>query len=163
MPEKITEIKAERACLQDKAEVMAILDNTNFFRPNELEIAEEVFDDAIAEGPEGDYQNYVAKAGNKTVGWICFGETPCTIGTFDIYWLAVDPEIQNRGVGSFLMEYATELIRKRNGRLIVVETSGHARYISTRHFYERIGYFEAANLKDFYAEGDDKIIYLKYL
>jgi len=161
MPGKTVKIRVHRASLQDKTAVMLMLTETNFFRPIELKIAEEVFDDAIAKGAKGDYQSFVAREGRKTIGWICFGQTPCTIGTFDIYWLVVEPQNQNRGIGSFLMQYATDLIGKRNGRMIVVETSGNPRYRMTRRFYEKIGYHKAARLKEFYADGDDKIIYVK--
>ncbi|MFH1614190.1 MAG: GNAT family N-acetyltransferase [Planctomycetota bacterium] len=157
-------IKVQRASLEDKAAVMSILSRTGFFRANELEIAEEVFDDAVTKGPEGDYQSFVAREEeHNTIGWVCFGPTPCTIGTFDVYWLAVDPQHQNRGVGSFLMQYAADFIENLKGRMIVVETSGNPRYQITRRFYEKTGYHRAASLKDFYADGDDKIIYVKYL
>lgn len=140
-----------------------MLAKTNSFRPNELQIAKEVFDDSIANGPKGHYQSFVAKERHTTIGWLCFGPTPCTLGTFDIYWLVVDPQNQNCGVGSFLMRFAENLIKKRKGRMIVVDTSSNARYLWARHFYENIGYRKAARLKNFYAPGDDKITYVKYL
>lgn len=145
---------------EDKAPVMALLHATGFFRPGELVIAEEVFDDALAKGPQGDYQSFVATEGAQTIGWLCFGQTPCTLGTFDIYWVAVDPKYQGRGIGKALMNFAHNCIQNRQGRLIVVETSGNPRYISTRRFYESLGYIQEACLKDFYAVDDDKIIYL---
>ena len=150
-----------------------MLAETNSFRPNELRVAEEVFDDAIAKGPKGDYQSFVAEEKRNTarrashtaqqVGWLCFGPTPCTVGTFDIYWVVVHPQCQNRGAGSFLMRYAERLIKKRSGRMIVVDTSGSPRYLSARRFYRRNGYHRSARLKNFYAPADDKIIYVKYL
>lgn len=152
-----------RARQEDRASVMAILKETKFFRPEELKVAEEVFDDELSDGPEGEYRSFVAREAHKTIGWVCFGPTPCTVGTFDIYWLVVDPENQNRGVGTSLMQYATTLIKNLKGRMAVVDTSGSQRYLPTRNFYEKLGYSRTARVKDFYAEGDDKIIYVKYL
>jgi ribosomal protein S18 acetylase RimI-like enzyme len=163
MPGKPVKIKVHRACSQDKTAVMRMLACTNFFKPYELQIAEEVFDDAIAEGPKGDYQSFVARGNCDTIGWICFGRTPCTVGTFDIYWVVVDPENQNRGIGAFLMGYAADFIKKHKGRMILVDTAGNPRYLPTRRFYKKVGYRKAACLKDFYADGDDKIIYIKRL
>jgi len=163
MPTKPLKIIVHRARSLDKTAVMLMLAKTNSFRPNELQIAEEVFDDAIANGPKGDYQSFVAKEKRNAIAWLCFGPTPCTLGTFDIYWLVVHPQNQNRGVGSFLMQYAETLIKKRSGRMIVVDTSGSPRYLLARRFYENIGYRKAAGLKNFYAPSDDKIIYVKYL
>jgi ribosomal protein S18 acetylase RimI-like enzyme len=150
-----------RAQPEDKASVMAILKKTKFFRPEELKVAEEVFDDALSGGCEGDYQSFVARDGHKTIGWICFGPTPCTVGTFDIYWLVVSPESQNRGVGTSLVQYATTVIKNCKGRMIVVDTSGSQRYLSTRQFYEKLGYRKESCVEDFYSVGDDKIIYVK--
>jgi ribosomal protein S18 acetylase RimI-like enzyme len=59
------------------------------------------------------------------------------------------------------MDFAEGKIRGIGGRLFVVETSGRDSYLPTRAFYERLGYTIAAEVKDFYAPGDDKIIYTK--
>ena len=150
-----------RAGQADKDVVMAILKRTKFFRPEELKIAEEVFDDSISGDLEVGYQSFVAREAHKTIGWVCFGPTPCTVGTFDIYWLAVDPENQNNGVGTSLVQYATAIIKNLKGRMITVDTSGSQRYFSTRQFYEKLGYYNEACIKDFYSVGDDKIIYIK--
>ena len=153
--------RIRRASPEDKEAVMTILKQIEFFRPEELKIAEEVFDDSISGGPEVDYQSFVARESHKTIGWVCFGPTPCTVGTFDIYWLAVDPENQNNGVGTSLMQYATTIIKNLKGRMITVDTSGSQRYLSTRRFYEMLGHCKEACIKVFYSVGDDKIIYIK--
>jgi len=59
------------------------------------------------------------------------------------------------------MDFAEQKIRDAGGRLYIVETSGRESYLPTRKFYEKIGYTIAACVKDFYAVGDDKIIYTK--
>lgn len=142
---------------------MSILDRTGFFRPCELRIAEEVLDDALATGTDGNYQSYVAVERDNVIGWICFGPTPWTIGTFDIYWLAVEPAKQRCGIGFSLVEFATELISRCGGRIIAVDTSGSSRYDSTRRFYEKMGYRQAARIRNFYNIGDDKVVYIKKL
>ncbi len=148
---------------KDRVKVLSILRETNFFRPVELKIAEEVFDDAVLKGPDGDYQSFVVEENNRIIGWVCFGPTPCTVGTFDIYWLVVAAQKQRRGVGASLVRHSTNLIKACNGRMIVVETSGSTRYLPTRQFYKKMGYRKAGQIKDFYAPGDDKIIYVKSL
>jgi D-alanine-D-alanine ligase len=146
---------------EDVGPVLKFLEETNFFRPGEIVIAEEVITDAIKYGPSGPYQSYVFEDNGKVIGWVCWGATPCTVGSFDIYWLGVAPACQGRGLGRRLMDFAEEQIRTAGGRLYVVETSGREIYLPTRAFYERIGYTIAAVVKDFYAPGDDKIIYTK--
>jgi ribosomal protein S18 acetylase RimI-like enzyme len=136
---------------------------TQFFRPAELAVAREVFDEALADGPQTDYQSFVAQHDSEVAGWICFGPTPCTQGTFDIYWIVVAPASQRTGIGSALVDFAVEQIKNQNSRLVVVDTSGSERYAATRQFYEKKGFQPAARIKDFYATGDDKVIYVKPL
>ena len=145
----------------DRDAVMQLVAGTQFFRPDELTVAAEVLDEALAKGPADHYQSFVFDDGHGAVGWVCHGPIACTIGSHDIYWLAVSPACQGRGLGRLLMEFAEARIRETGGRLAVVETSGRAEYESTRTFYRHIGYAEAARLHEFYAPGDDKVIYLK--
>lgn len=152
-----------RARPEDRASVLGLLEKTGFFRPDELKIAAEVYDEAIAAGSDGDYQSFVAFKVQETIGWICFGPTPCTLGTYDIYWLGVDPNCQKAGVGRSLVQYACQQIKNRTGRLVVVDTSGSRRYEPSRCFYEKLGFVRAAQIADFYAIGDDKVIYIKRL
>jgi ribosomal protein S18 acetylase RimI-like enzyme len=103
----------------------------------------------------------VAEINGETVGWICYGPTPCTIGTFDIYWIGVSSAWQGHGIGRALTAYAEQLIRDRGGRLFVVETSGRESYAPTRRFYEALGYEQAASIPDFYGPGDPRVIFTK--
>jgi ribosomal protein S18 acetylase RimI-like enzyme len=146
---------------EDRQVVLSFLADTGFFRPDEIEIARELIDSAIAEGPKGHYQSFVACIGKDTVGWVCWGPTPCTLGTFDIYWLGVAPNMQSRGIGRALTNFAEQTIAERGGRLFVVETSSRDTYTPTRRFYEALGYHEAARIPDFYGPGDDRVIFLK--
>lgn len=154
-------IRYAAAC--DRKAVHEFIKATNFFRPDEVDVAMEVFDDALKNGPDGHYQSYVIDENNTPVGWVCFGPTPCTIGTYDLYWIAVDPACQSKGYGRILMTFAEQQIKKRGGRLVIVETSGRPGYIATRKFYLKIGYLESSRVWDFYAPADDKVIYIKRL
>ena len=147
----------------DQTAVLDLIERTGFFRPVELEIAREVFNDAAEMKPGCTYQSYVAEVDSEVAGWICFGATPCTLGTFDIYWVAVDPAFQHKGAGTRLVRFAEEKAKAQDGRLLAVETSGTKRYGPTRRFYEKLGYKLAARVPEFYAPGDDKCIYLKTL
>lgn len=148
----------------DERAVLDLLERTAFFRPCEVTVAREVFCEAVSGKPECTYQSFAAvDHQDKPVGWVCFGATPCTVGTFDMYWIVVDPLLQRKGIGRKLTQFAEQEIKNQKGRLIVVETSGSPRYEPTRRFYEQNGYILAADIPDFYAPGDSKCIYLKPL
>src|SRR5213076_203372 len=134
---------------------------TGLFRPDEVAIAVELLDDALA-GDE-DYRFLGAYADDRLVGYACWGPTPGTTGTFDLYWIVVDPARQGTGLGTALLRAVEERLTTDQGRLIVVETSSRADYAPTRAFYERRGYTQAALLPGYYAPGDDLVLYLKDL
>ncbi len=147
----------------DRDRILGFTQRTGFFRPDELEIAREVLDDAICEGPGGHYQSFVIEVEGVAAGWVCCGPTPCTVGTWDIYWIVVAPEHQSRKMGRALLDYAEARIRERGGRLAVLETSGRSEYRSTRGFYLRCGYAESAVIPDYYGPGDAMVVYTKRL
>ena len=155
------EWKIRRSKLGDRKGILKLVAETGLFRPGEIEVAREILDDALRDGAGGHYQSYTATAAGGAIGWVCFGPTPCTEGTFDLYWIAVDPRRQGRGVGRTLMRHAEDVIARSSGRLVVVETSGREDYRHTRTFYAGIGYREVSRVPDFYAPGDPKIIYAK--
>ena len=105
----------------------------------------------------------VASKGNKVVGYICYGPTPMTVGTFDLYWIASAPEVRGQGVGSALVAAMEGDLRKRKARLLRVETSAMEAYGPTRGFYEAMQYKEEARFRDFYKVGEDLIILSKRL
>ena len=144
----------------DRRRIEEITRAVRVFRDDEVPVALEVFDGAVAGSP--DYVALGATVDERLVGWICWGPTPCTLGTYDLYWMAVDPAAQAAGIG-------TALLREMEGRLagsarlIVVETAGRPDYRPTRAFYEARGYRKAAIIPDFYAPGDDQVVYVKAL
>jgi D-alanine-D-alanine ligase len=154
-------IEIRRCRPEDRQAVLSFLAETGFFRPDEIEVAREVFDAALADGPGEDYQSFVAQVKQETVGWVCFGPTPCTLGTYDIYWVGVAPAWQGRGIGRALTVFAEQAISDRGGRLSVVETSSREAYRPTRRFYEALGYREAGRITEFYGPGDHRVILVK--
>jgi len=147
----------------DRDGILAFMKGTGFFNDDEIEVAREVLEDAIAKGPAGHYQSFTLLDEGQPAGWICCGHTPCTKGTFDIYWIGVSANAQGRGYGRALLEHVEKFIRRMKGRIIIIETSGRPLYDSTRGFYLKTGYAEAARIPDFYDQGDGRVIYAKAL
>lgn len=144
----------------DRRRIGEITHAAGLFREEEIAVALEVFDEAVRNGPGNTYRMLGAEVDGRLAGWICWGLTPCTVGTYDLYWMAVDPPSQGSGIGTALL---VEMERRLDGaaRLIVVETAGRQDYAPTRAFYAARGYRAAALIPDFYAPGDDQVVFVK--
>ena len=147
----------------DREHVRRIVESTGFFRTDEVDVAVELVDERLAKGPASGYEFVFADRGGRAVGYACFGPIACTIGSYDLYWIAVDADQQGTGLGRLLLNAAEDAIRRGGGRHVYIETSNRPQYTPTRGFYDRCGYRQAAVLPDFYAPGDDKVIYVKDL
>jgi len=148
---------------EDKPAIMQMLQDIPEFKPAEVDIAEEVIDSYIQEPIRSGYQIFVAEVGSSIAGYICYGPTPLTEGTWDIYWLAVNPKQQGQGIGKALLGFAEDKIKKTEGRLVLIETSAKPEYAATKRFYRSEGYELACQIADFYAPGDDKLVFQKQL
>jgi GNAT superfamily N-acetyltransferase len=144
----------------DRGRIEEITRAAGLFREEEIPVALEVFDGAVAGSP--DYIALGAEHEGSLAGWICWGPTPCTLGTYDLYWMAVDPARQRAGIGTALL-HGMERRLIGIARLIVVETAGRPDYRGTRAFYQARGYAVAATIPNFYAPGDDQVVYVKSL
>jgi ribosomal protein S18 acetylase RimI-like enzyme len=146
---------------QDKPALMCILNNTPEFKPAEVAVAEEVIDSCLRQ--PGSYRISVAETASEIAGYVCYGQTPLTESTWDLYWLVVAADKQGRGIGGALMQSAEKDIAASGGRLIIIETSSQPLYEKTRRFYAGHGYTLVCRIADFYAPGDDKIVLQKRL
>jgi ribosomal protein S18 acetylase RimI-like enzyme len=150
---------------QDADRVRRLVAATGFFRPDEIEIAVELVTEALAKGAESGYRFVFADGpgGAELSGYACFGPVPATQTGFDLYWIAVSPSSQRQGLGRRLLA-ATELeARAEGGQRLYADTSGRPDYAPTRAFYHRSGFVVAAVFPDFYADGDDKVVFSKPL
>jgi ribosomal protein S18 acetylase RimI-like enzyme len=142
---------------------MKILRSTPVFKPFEVAVAEEIIDSYLNDPSGSGYHILVAEVNSTVTGYICYGSTPLTEGTWDIYWEAVAREKQGQGIGSALTKSAEKEIVRAKGRLAIIETSSTPAYEKTRHFHISHGYEIVARIPDFYAPGDDKLILQKRL
>lgn len=147
----------------DVSDLVRITNDTGFFRPDEVNVAREVLTAAVLQGESSGYRVYVATDGQNRLGYVCFGPTPMTKSTWDLYWIAVDSRHQGRGIGRRLMRLAEEQILLQGGCRIVLDTSSQELYKPTRGFYCSLGYQEEGFIADFYDLGDGKVTFVKVL
>lgn len=148
---------------RDRLAIRRLLHRVRNFSAAEIDVALELVDEWLANGESSDYICWVIEDAREVCGYVCIGPTPLTDGTFDLYWIAVDPAAQGRGYGQQLTRLAEHEARARGGRLLLIETASHDTYAPTVRFYERAGYELVSRIADFYKTGDDKLTFAKRL
>jgi len=147
----------------DVGRVRSLVAGTGFFNAAEVEVAADLVTERLTKGIRSGYHFVLAERGSTLVAYACYGPIEGTQGSFDLYWIAVSPEEQRRGLGAQVYARAEAAMRKAGVKHVYADTSSSDRYAGTRGFYQRMGFHEEARLADFYAPGDGKIIYVKAL
>ncbi len=146
----------------DRPQIAAILNRSGFFNEEEVALGVSLLDEYLEKGVASEYYFLFAEEGQEIIGYSCYGPIPGTLFSWDLYWIAVDPDHQRQGCGQLILKKTEELVAGFGGRRIYVETSSRPLYEPTRRFYERAGYREEARLAQYYAPDDDKVLYVKW-
>jgi len=144
-----------------RARLEQLTRGTGLFREEEVATAVELLDESLA--GDDDYQFVGAFEGDQLVGYACWGPTPGTAATSDLYWIVVNRDHQGRGIGTQLLAEVEQRLTTHDARLVVVETSSRPDYAPTRSFYEARGYTRTATIPGYYAPGDDLVVFTKDL
>lgn len=148
------------------SDIEAICDlvrSTGFFHEDETAIAGELVKERLSRGTASGYEFLIAEIGGRIAGYACFGKIDGTVDAFDLYWIAVDPALQGRGLGREILRRAESVMRDMGASRVYIDTSSSDTYRSTRAFYAAMGYVEEAHLADFYKKGDGKVIFVSNL
>jgi ribosomal protein S18 acetylase RimI-like enzyme len=146
---------------EDIERVREIVTSTGFFREDEIEIAVELIDERIKKGKESGYEFLFVDYMGVAIAYSCFGIIPCSLVSYDLYWIVTHNDFRNQGIGKQLMKSTERAIKDLGGRTIYVETSSKEQYTPTRKFYDSTNYLLKAQFEDFYDIGDDKLVYIK--
>ena len=149
----------------DRDAVVEILEpkTDNPFRPEEVACAIELLD-AVLDPPEGG--TYEARVladpeRDQPLAYACFGKTPMTDATYDLYWLVTSAAERGRGLGQKLLVAIEGELEARQARNLRVETSSLEGQGGALRFYRKVGYREVGRIEDFYRPGDHLITLLK--
>ena len=140
---------------------LAAAANTGAFTPEEVDVLEDVLLEWTLH-PGRDYILLTEEPEGVMAGFLIFGPTPMTRFAFDLYWVAVDPAFQKKGIGRKLEERMCSVLLEQSDRAVIrVETAGRDDYLGQRFFYLARQYRECGRIPDFYREGDDLVLYCK--
>jgi GNAT superfamily N-acetyltransferase len=148
----------------DGPSILGITERAGVFTPTELSCVEELWNAYRDKGEASGYIFLICRDDDgRPLGYATFGPHPLTQGTYDLYWIAVDPIAQGHGVGHALLAQVESQVLARGGRLLLIETSDTSAYASARRLYETGGYRCEATICDFYAPGDGLLLFAKGL
>jgi ribosomal protein S18 acetylase RimI-like enzyme len=147
---------------KDRTRLISMLMDSRAFTHEEIDVATELIDIVLKDQNPKDYMIHcMVDDQDQPIGYICYGPTPMTQGTFDLYWIVVDPHFQGRGIGSKLFGFLEDVARGKGGRMILADTSTIPQYEKTQKFYLRNGFEEVARVTDYYYPGNDRITFCK--
>lgn len=144
----------------DLGRIEGILRSSNYFYDHEIDIAKSLVLEHLNLGVDSPY-NFLFSEGSTA--YACYGEVPCTKGTYDLYWIAVENKVRNQGLGGQLLQNLEADILNKGGRLIFIETSERDIYHTTRDFYLKYGYKVVGFYPNFYDKKDGKFVFSKSL
>jgi len=157
-------MKIRSLARKDRARLLSLLIETKAFTAQEIDVAMELIDIVLKNKDQKDYKIECAvNEKDEVLGYVCYGPSPMTQGTFDLYWIAVSPASHDRGIGSALLGVVEEEAKGNKGRMILADTSSTPQYEKARRFYLQKRFREIARVPDYYSRGNDRITFWKRL
>jgi ribosomal protein S18 acetylase RimI-like enzyme len=154
--------KIETPLKEDGSSIVSLANKIKQFSVDDIQCIGDLWKESQQSETDPDrYHFIVAKNVQQIIGFACYGHRPLTEGTYDFYWLGVDPAFQKQGIGKALMAQVEKEIRDKKGYLLIIETSSIEDFSSPRAIYESFGYQLIAQIPDFYKPGDGLVIYTK--
>ena len=154
MSEKIREIRQA-----DMSELKKVVDSSELF-PSEY-LDEMISDYFNNSDTEEIWFTYIDNNMPSAIGY-CVPEK-LTDGTFNLLAIGVLKELQGKGIANEMMNYIEQYLKQKGGRILIVETSSDDAQMAARKFYQKIGYIQEAVIRDFWKDGEDKIVFWKRL
>ncbi len=106
---------------------------------------------------------FMASMQGAAAGFAYAEPEPMADRVWNLRAIAVRPRAQGRGAGRALVGAVEAAASAAGGRLLLIDTSSGAAFAPARAFYGRLGYRTAARIADYWADGDDKVTFVKRL
>lgn len=159
-------MKIRPAESMDIATIKTIAIETKMFGVDDAGFVDDVLA-GILNGTLHDHHFVVKEAVDGTVvGAAYFAPEPFSDRMWNLYFIAVSPLQQGRGIGGALLDHVERQLHEAGAdvaQVLIVETSSTDQYTLTRQFYPKHGYVEEARVRRFYGPNDDKVVYWKLL
>jgi GNAT superfamily N-acetyltransferase len=147
----------------DSPVLVELTEATGVFKPLEVVALREVLDDYHSTNRELGHVSVTYEQDGQVLGFAYFAPAAMTDRAWYLYWIAVRKDLHARGIGGHLLRHAEADIGRLGGRVLLIETSSLPHYEPTRRFYLKHAYDHEATVRDFYADGDDMVVFRKRL
>lgn len=155
----MTTMKIRPTKFEDISALKLVLDGTELF-PSEM--LSDMVSGFLSEEASEDVW-LTCEANGKAIGFCYAVPEAFTEGTWNMLAIAVLPEKQGSGAGGAIVKELESNLRENDHRVLIAETSGADEFAKTREFYRKNHYSEEARIRDFWTQGDDKVIFWKSL
>lgn len=145
-----------------KPAVLNVAESCGLFQPEEVGELNGMIDALIAGELEG-HQWLALEEDGLVKGAAYFAPETFADGVWNLYFIGVLAERQGKGLGTALLKYVEDELRASGQRILIIETSGLDGFELTRKFYDQHGYTVEARIRDYYQEGEDKVVFWKKL
>ena len=149
----ITETKKEH-----RDSLLAIIEGSGQFDSNGLAHVKITLDEYFKNPKE---TIWLTAIDDQPVGVAYCAPEPVTDGTWNLLMLWVKEGYSGKGFGKALVSEVERQLFSRNARLLIIETSQLPAFEAARGFYEHYGFKLEAEIANFFAESDNKLIYTK--
>jgi ribosomal protein S18 acetylase RimI-like enzyme len=147
----------------DTPTLVSLTEATGVFKPHEIEALKEVLHDYYETNRAHGHVCITIEREGRIAGYAYYAPAAMTDRSWYLYWIAVDRTRQAKGIGRDLLRFVEDDARRRGARILFLETSSLPHYDLTRRFYDKNGYEVTGVLRDYYADGDDMVVFRKRL
>ena len=147
---------------EDSPALLAASEGTGVFNAADIQALREVLDDyhATNHAEEG-HRSVTLEQDGRPIGFAYYAPASMADRTWYLWWIVVSKQVQAKGLGGRLLAAVEDAVRAERGRLLLLETSSLPEYELTRKFYLKNHFSVWATLKDFYADGNDMVVFGK--
>ena len=148
---------------KDTPDLLNVCKQAGVFTSDDMPTLQKLFDDYHEKDVQRGHLAFAEEEDGKLVGIVYLTPKELTDRTWELLMIMVIGHRQGHGIGTSMLLEAENQLRKKNGRLMLIETMSIPELEQTRLFYRKNGYTEVAMVPDYYATGAGKITFLKYL
>ncbi len=146
----------------DTDALIALADSIKLFSPDQLGELRYMLTDSLSKA--GDTCPFwITDDGDGLVSLAYCEPERMASGTWNLQLIGVHPNYQRQGRGAKLLRFVEQALADRGAWILIVETSGTSDFEHVQAFYRKNGYDEEARIREFYAEGADKVVFRKAL